>query len=358
MSQHIIYSNNGDCLSTLDLPDVTGYYVYDAAGVPQQYTATPATPSTWVTAPTSEYWPANPPLSRVGQYQYYDSRCHEDAATTGELPERTCLPVPERHVSTECQDSAYALFPKPFSPAPSLSPILQYPTPPANTSELAHALLLPVVVAGQSTLRDDDDWYSDSEPSSPGPSPTVQAPGSILSSFHVQDPLQPPPSPTLASLALNPLAPRMFAHQLHAGVLEPVEDANATLMPWLLCDEEDASNGDTPAVGSTPAATARPSPTSSRRNPRDKVYQCKECRKWFDRPSALATHMNAHTGERRGSSVFYLSLLLLNSLSRQPTNARLQTATDTSPSSPTPSATRARMNELSPRHSSSSRTQS
>jgi hypothetical protein len=271
------------------------------------------------------------------------------------FPERT-RPVPELHVSTVCQDSAYALFPKPFSPASSLSPTLQYPTPPVNTSELALALSLPVAVAGHSTTSDDEDVYSNSETSSPPP--TVQAPGSILSSFHVQNLLQLPPSPTLASLALSPLAPRMFAHQLHAGVLEPVEDADATLMPWLLCEDEDASNGDISTVGSTPTAAGRPSPSSSKRNPRDKVYQCKECRKWFDRPSALATHMNAHTGERRGSSPFYLSLPLLSSLSRQPTNARLQTATGTSPSSPTPSATRARMNGLSPRHGSSSRTQS
>lgn len=48
--------------------------------------------------------------------------------------------------------------------------------------------------------------------------------------------------------------------------------------------------------GHPPAPMAKPLP---RRKARDKVYFCTSCDKRFDRPSALATHSNSHTGKQR-----------------------------------------------------------
>ena len=53
--------------------------------------------------------------------------------------------------------------------------------------------------------------------------------------------------------------------------------------------------------GQPPAPTAKILP---RRKAREKVYSCTLCDKRFDRPSALATHSNSHTGKQRERNFF------------------------------------------------------
>jgi hypothetical protein len=82
--------------------------------------------------------------------------------------------------------------------------------------------------------------------------------------------------------------PRVFVHQLdekHQQLVE-VDDPDELTEPWLQEDDDDDDS-----------ATLPESP--QRKRGRAKVYQCNICRKWFDRPSALATHQTAHTGKQR-----------------------------------------------------------
>lgn len=53
-----------------------------------------------------------------------------------------------------------------------------------------------------------------------------------------------------------------------------------------------------------------------RRKPRAKIYPCPSCDKWFDRPSALATHSHAHTGEQRARGHYFWRLLAALTASR------------------------------------------
>lgn len=78
--------------------------------------------------------------------------------------------------------------------------------------------------------------------------------------------------------------PRMFVHKVNRCGLVEVEDTEGMAMPWLLDDAEVAN----------PCGQ-----DLSRDLKKAKIFQCKVCRKWFDHPSALATHENAHSGNKR-----------------------------------------------------------
>ena len=50
---------------------------------------------------------------------------------------------------------------------------------------------------------------------------------------------------------------------------------------------------------SSPEANFEPAPPPKKRKKTSKMHPCPECDKSFPRPSALATHMNVHSGEKR-----------------------------------------------------------
>jgi hypothetical protein len=92
----------------------------------------------------------------------------------------------------------------------------------------------------------------------------------------------------LYQIAHNPeVEPRVFVHQLHRECLVEVSGEQEDLMPWL--EDEDRQSASAVASGTHASFT------------RKKVHQCSRCRKWFDRPSALITHENAHSGDKRMS---------------------------------------------------------
>jgi hypothetical protein len=84
----------------------------------------------------------------------------------------------------------------------------------------------------------------------------------------------PPGGPVINPVSVNP---RVFVHQMESDDLVEVDDPEQASMPWLLDDDTDAG---------APVQKV-------------KVFQCKVCRKWFDRPSALLTHESVHSGDKR-----------------------------------------------------------
>jgi hypothetical protein len=144
--------------------------------------------------------------------------------------------------------------------------------------------------------------FSSSDLSEP-PSSPISTPFSQLPSRE-QSPT-PVPSAVLAEfwgmpapVSVSDAPPSVHVFRVTEEGLVPVnEGADAHLAPWLLEDGYDETEPPSEHDDEVP---------KSKRTRRDRVYQCKECRKWFDRPSALDTHKNAHSGaQRECPRIFY-----------------------------------------------------